>query len=136
MGFCNYLSLLRPPFRFFRWFFARRLFRGFFFKSTRWICISEPGNISAKNAAIASTSFGTLCASGFLYSLLRSGCFSIWTAGQTSIIGQPLQVFTGFVFAFANRFIFPVVHRSKFVEIVPVCACTCEHFHCFNRNAG
>ena len=49
------------------------LFRGFFFKSTRWICISEPGNISAKNAAIASTSFGTSCASGFLYSLLRSG---------------------------------------------------------------
>lgn len=62
-----------PPFRFFRWFFTRRLFRGFFFKSTRWICISEPGNISAKNAAIASTSFGTLCASGFLYSLLCSG---------------------------------------------------------------
>lgn len=56
---------------------------GFFFKSTRWICILEPGNISAKNAAIASTSFGTSCASGFLYSLLRSGCFSIWTAGQT-----------------------------------------------------
>lgn len=41
-----------------------------------------------------------------------------------------------FLFAFANRFIFPVVRRSKFVEIVPVCACTCEHFHCFNRNAG
>lgn len=42
-----------------------------------------------------------------------------------------------FLFAFANRFIFPVViRRSKSVVIVPVCACTCKHFHCFNRNAG
>ena len=36
-----------------------------------------------------------------------------------------------FLFTFANRFMFPgVIRRSKFVEIVPVCACTCEHFHC------
>lgn len=69
MGFCNYLSLLRSPFRFFRWFFARRLSRGFLFGiSTRCISTLEPGNILPKNSAIARTSFGTSNASGFLCS--------------------------------------------------------------------
>lgn len=49
MGFCNYLSLLRPPFRFFRWFFARRLSRGFLFGiSTRCISTLEPGTSCRK----------------------------------------------------------------------------------------
>lgn len=67
---------------------------GFFFKSTRWICISEPGNISAKNAAIASTSFGTSNASGFLYSFPPGWAFPC-KARRNVHAGQSQSSFPG-----------------------------------------